>query len=94
MTKELKLKIKKFLKTFIQWVTIIAGALIAVKVVSDALNPKKDKTVEDAKEVIEIQKLKIDVLEVKKEKIEEERAQIIADKKERDKKAKIYFGDL
>jgi len=94
MKKELSLKLRKWFKTFLQWITIIFGAIIAIKVVSSALNPKKDKTVEDAKEVIETQKLKVDALEIEKEEIEKEHFKIIQDKIERDEKAKKYFGDL
>ena len=94
MDKKLRLKILKIVKSVVQWATIISGVIIAIKVIVDALNPKTSTTVEDAKEVIEITKLKIDVIEIKKKQIEEEHQQILDDKKERDRKAKEFFSNL
>lgn len=94
MKQELKLKLKKFLKTFLQWAAIIVGILVVAKVASEALSPRKSKTVEDAKDVIENTKLKIDYLETEKDEIEDEHREILANKKERDKRAKNYFSGL
>ncbi len=94
MKKELKLKILKIIKSVIQWATIIFGAIIAIKVIINALNPKTSKTVEDAITVVKDVKEKVDIIEAEKEAIEEEHQQILEDKKDRDEKAKEFFPDL
>lgn len=94
MKKELKLKILKIIKSVIQWATIIFGAIIAIKVIINALNPKTSKTVEDAVTVVKDVKEKVDIIEAEKEAIEEEHQQILEDKKDRDEKAKEFFPDL
>ncbi len=94
MSKKLKLKVLKIVKSIVQWATIIFGAIIAIKVIIDALNPKTSKTVEDAVTVVKDVKEKVDIIEAEKEAIEEEHQQILDDKKDRDEKAKEFFGDL
>jgi len=94
MTKEVKLKIKKFIKFVAQWGTIIFGAIIAAKVIIDALNPSTSKTVEDATAVVEDVKAKVDIIEKEKDVIAEEHQQILDNKKDRDEKAEQFFPDL
>jgi len=94
MKQELKLKLKKFLKIAAKWIAIIVGVIIAARVVKNVLDPRKNETVEDAKDTIEKLKVEVDNLEVQKDEIEEEHQEILVNKKERDEKAKKYFGDL
>ena len=94
MGKKLKLKVLKIVKSIVQWATIIFGAIIAIKVIIDALNPKTTKIVEDAVTVVEKIKKRVDMIEAEKEAIEAKHQQILDDKKDRDEKAKEFFGDL
>lgn len=91
---KLWLQVLKVLKSLLEIGAIIVGVFLVARTVKNTLNPRRNETVEDAKNTIETVKQKVDSIEQQKQEIEKEHKQILKDKKARDEKAKKYFPNL